>query len=151
MEKVVEQKRGRGRPPKIVNASDSVNRLTAQEVNEVDVIKKIRTSVGSGIRHIATDQNKEIVRKYASLGASHAEIAKKLNISDDTLYKYYSVVLDDARTEANSVIAGALFQKAVSGDTIAMIFWLKTRARWKEFKEEDFQQKNEIKISWSND
>ena len=34
--------------------------------------------------------------------------------------------------EANAVIAGCLFAAAKAGNIAAMIFWMKTRARWRE-------------------
>ena len=34
--------------------------------------------------------------------------------------------------EANAVIAGCLFATAKAGNIAAMIFWMKTRARWRE-------------------
>ena len=37
-----------------------------------------------------------------------------------------------AVAEANATIAGSLFAKAKGGDTPAQIFWLKTRAHWRE-------------------
>ncbi len=40
--------------------------------------------------------------------------------------------MKQARDKANATIGGALFNKAKAGDTTAMIFWLKTRARWRE-------------------
>jgi hypothetical protein len=39
--------------------------------------------------------------------------------------------------EANEKIAGTLFKKAINGDTTSCIFWLKTRARWREKDRED--------------
>jgi hypothetical protein len=35
-------------------------------------------------------------------------------------------------TRANASVGGALFNKATKGDTAAMIFWMKTRAGWRE-------------------
>ncbi len=55
-----------------------------------------------------------------------------LNISHDTLTKYYKVELEKGRIEANAAVAGTLFEKAKQGDTSSMIFWLKTRAQWSE-------------------
>lgn len=59
-------------------------------------------------------------------------IAQVLQIDVKTLYKYYRRELDTARDLANAQVGGALFNKALAGDTTAQIFWMKTRARWKE-------------------
>lgn len=50
-----------------------------------------------------------------------------------TLHKYFRHELDTGEIEANAKVAGALYKSAVEDRNItAMIFWLKTRARWKE-------------------
>lgn len=53
-------------------------------------------------------------------------------ISENTLRKHFKTELATGQVKANAKIARTLFDKAVNGDTTAMIFWLKTRARWKE-------------------
>lgn len=40
--------------------------------------------------------------------------------------------LDLGATKANAQVAGFLFAAAKGGNVTAQIFWLKTRARWKE-------------------
>ena len=40
--------------------------------------------------------------------------------------------LDSGVAEANALVAGYLFAKAKGGDVTAQIFWLKTRANWRE-------------------
>src|SRR4051812_32157809 len=40
--------------------------------------------------------------------------------------------LDRGAAEANAMISGYLFAAAKAGNTTAQIFWLKTRAGWKE-------------------
>jgi hypothetical protein len=40
------------------------------------------------------------------------------------------------KAKANSKIGRGLFQKAMDGDTSALIFWAKTQMRWREIKEE---------------
>ncbi len=82
--------------------------------------------------HKVTDENRKLVRALASVGTRHEDIATKLQISSDTLTRKYRKELDDGRIDANAAIAQTLFQQAKSGNTTAMIFWLKTRAGWKE-------------------
>jgi transposase len=79
-----------------------------------------------------TDADREVAKKLAALGTTYEDIAKKLKISSDTLVKYYKQELEEGRIDANASIAGTLFQQAKKGNTAAAIFWLKTRARWKE-------------------
>ena len=85
-----------------------------------------------GSKHNPTDENKKIARTLAAVGVPFEDIALKLDISADTLVKYYKPELDAGRIDANASIAQTLFQQAKNGNTAAAIFWLKTRARWKE-------------------
>lgn len=82
--------------------------------------------------HKPTDAQRQLVSLHATVGTTHETIADILGIHKETLYKYYTPELKQAREKANATIGGALFNKAKSGDTTAMIFWLKTRARWRE-------------------
>lgn len=88
--------------------------------------------MSQGIKHNPTDETKSLVKSLSGMGTRHEDIALKLNISDVTLKKHYSDELDLGRVEANAKVANALFQQAMDGNTTAQIFWLKTRAGWKE-------------------
>ena len=85
-----------------------------------------------GKKYKPTDENKKLVKMLAAVGVTFEDIATKLEISSDTLVKYYKKELDDGRIDANASIGQTLFQQAKNGNTAAAIFWLKTRARWKE-------------------
>jgi hypothetical protein len=78
----------------------------------------------------ATTRNK--VFMLSTVGTRHEDIATVLSISADTLTKYYKEELDKGRIEANASVAETLFKQAKEGNTTAMIFWLKSRAKWKE-------------------
>jgi hypothetical protein len=79
-----------------------------------------------------TEQERLQVKTLAAVGIRHEDIAAKLGICADTLTKYYRKELDDGRVDANAVVARSLYEQAKTGNTAAMIFWLKTRAGWKE-------------------
>ena len=82
--------------------------------------------------HLATDDTRKKVYELSSVGTTYEDIAKVIGISHDTLTKYYRPELDRGRIDANAIVAGTLFKQAQEGNTSAMIFWLKTRAQWKE-------------------
>lgn len=82
--------------------------------------------------HKPTDEKKSLVRTLAAVGITHEDIARKLDISADTLVKYYFQELTDGRIDANAQVGKGLFEQAKNGNTAAAIFWLKTRANWKE-------------------
>ena len=75
------------------------------------------------------------VEALAGYGVPEAEIAGVVGIDAKTLRKHYRPELDHGHTKANARVAENLYRKA-TGDgreaVIAAIFWLKTRAGWKE-------------------
>ena len=85
-----------------------------------------------GKEHIPTEESRKLVRSLAAVGTRYVDIAHKLEITDDTLRKHYKAELEDGRIDANAQIANTLFQQAKKGNMTAAIFWLKTRAGWKE-------------------
>ena len=82
--------------------------------------------------HEPTEAMRKTVSLHATVGRRQETIAEVLGISVDTLQRYYRSELDTSRERANAQVGGALYNKAMGGDTTAMIFWLKTRARWRE-------------------
>lgn len=86
--------------------------------------------------HEPTKTTRDTVMMHAMVGTPHEDIARVLDIDAKTLRKYYRDELDLATAKANATIGGALFNKAKGGDTTAMIFWLKTRAGWKDRSDE---------------
>ena len=82
--------------------------------------------------HLPTADTRNRVYILSTVGTRHEDIATVLSISHDTLVKYYKEELDKGRIEANASVAETLFKQAKEGNTTAMIFWLKSRAKWKE-------------------
>ena len=94
-----------------------------------------------GALHQPTEKTRAQVAALVSFGNTHEEIARFIDISADTLVKHYKHELETSAIFANAEIATRLYQIAKGGDTKAMMFWLKTRARWRE-KDRDDEQKN---------
>jgi hypothetical protein len=82
--------------------------------------------------HQPTDATRQTVSLHATVGTRQEVIAEILGISVDSLQRHYRSELDTSREKANANVGGALYKKAMNGDTASMIFWLKTRARWRE-------------------
>lgn len=87
--------------------------------------------------HTPNKQTRELVSLHATIGTDQDTIASLLDIDPKTLRKHYRKELNESTARANAAIGGALFNKAKGGDTTAMIFWMKTRARWSERSEVD--------------
>jgi hypothetical protein len=75
------------------------------------------------------------VEALAGYGVPEAEIAAVVGIDAKTLRKHYRPELDHGHTKANARVAENLYRKATGEGreaVTAAIFWLKTRAGWKE-------------------
>jgi hypothetical protein len=80
-----------------------------------------------------TDEQRRMVKSMAAMGIRQEEIARKLEIrSPKTLRAHFREELDRGATDANYNVANALYKQAISGVTVAAIFWLKTRAGWRD-------------------
>ena len=75
------------------------------------------------------------VEALAGYGLLPADIAQVLAIDEDALKAEYADELTGGHIKANARVAESLFRKATGEgreSVTAAIFWLKTRARWKE-------------------
>ena len=71
----------------------------------------------------------------AGFGLSPADIARVLGIDEERLLSTFAHELDSGAIKANVRVAESLFRKATGEgreSATAAIFWLKTRAQWKE-------------------
>jgi hypothetical protein len=72
------------------------------------------------------------VEAMAAYGIPEIDIARVVAIDPKTLRKHYRDELDMGEAKANAQVAGYLFNSAKNGNVTAQIFWLKTRAKWRE-------------------
>jgi hypothetical protein len=75
------------------------------------------------------------VEALAGFGVSPADIACVLAVEEEELKAVYASELASGHIKANARVAESLFRKATGEgreSVTAAIFWLKTRARWKE-------------------
>ena len=86
---------------------------------------------------VVTDALREKVRYLAGLGGRQDDIAKFIGCAPKTLRTRFRDELDRGVAEANATISGSLFASAKGGNVTAQIFWLKTRAHWRERLTED--------------
>lgn len=87
------------------------------------------------VPHQPDDKSRKQVSLMAGIGLTHDQISKVMQISDETLRKHYKKELETAKSVLNAQVASNLFRIATSsekGAVAAAIFWMKTRAGWKE-------------------
>jgi hypothetical protein len=116
-----------------INTIDDDQALLPVDALPIDAIETEESKVGKGRPpHLPNADTRIKVYTLSTVGTRHEDIASVLSISHDTLVKYYKEELDKGRIEANASVAETLFKQAKEGNTTAMIFWLKSRAKWKE-------------------
>jgi hypothetical protein len=81
---------------------------------------------------VANEAVREKVRHLAGLGVRQDDIARIIRCSPKTLRRRCRDDLDCGVAEANAIVSGSLFAAAKGGNVVAQIFWLKTRAQWRE-------------------
>lgn len=74
----------------------------------------------------------ESIGILTSGGIPTNSIARVLNISKDTLYRFYREELDEGRHQANSKVVSTIYQAAVAGENWACSLWVARRMGWKE-------------------
>ena len=84
-----------------------------------------------------TDDERKLVEQMTACGIPQESqcLVIRNGIDDKTLRKHFRNELDTAATKANTKVAGTLFNKAMGGDTTALIWWTKTRMKWSEKQE----------------
>ena len=83
-------------------------------------------------RWVPTREQRLLVEIYAAVGIQRGIIAEMMEVSVNTLTRACRKELDHGLQKANAKVAAKLFQKAMSGDSACMMFWMKTRAGWRE-------------------
>lgn len=75
------------------------------------------------------------VEALAGFGLSAEDIGRVFDIAPETINSIYARELAGGQAKANARVAESLYRMALGdgrGAVTAAIFWLKTRARWKE-------------------
>lgn len=94
-----------------------------------------------------TQAERKQVSQMAAAGITHAQIAQCVRdgIAKSTLELHFRDELTTALAKANATVAGKLYNTAMEGNVTAMIFWLKTRAKWEE-KAQQHEHTGKVKI-----
>jgi hypothetical protein len=91
-----------------------------------------------------TEDERKQVEALSGYGLPHDHIAVLIGdgIDVDTLRKHFPMELARGKAKANGKIGQTLFQKAMGGDTTAMIWWSKTQMKWSEVQKHELTGKN---------
>jgi hypothetical protein len=89
--------------------------------------------------YVPNDKDRRIVEAMAR-SCTHDQIARALDISDETMRKYYRRELDTAKDAVDAAVGQCLIFQAVGGPEqdwtkaipASTIFYAKTRMGWKE-------------------
>jgi hypothetical protein len=88
---------------------------------------------------VVDEAMREKVRYLAGVGVRQDDIARIIGCAPKTLRKRFRDELDRGVAEANATMCGYLYAAAKAGNISAIIFWLKTRAHWREGTPADAQ------------
>lgn len=88
--------------------------------------------------------DRRIAEALAQYGVPWEQIAARIGISRDLLYRSYGEDMKKAESAANNNVAKTLYQQAVGNEekgiapnVTALIFWCKTRMGWRETQKMD--------------
>lgn len=107
--------------------------------------------------HQPTDDTRFIVSTACVAGVTHERIAQMIGVSLKTLLKHYQDELQGGDAMLTTRVAGNLYQHAAGfrGDpkaqVTAAIFWMKTRAGWRENVDVNLTGKMELELQASAD
>ena len=96
-----------------------------------------------------TEEGLTRIKGWAMDGLTDKQIAQNMGISLSTFcdwknkHSEFSESLKETKDVADRNVENALYQAALSGNTTAMIFWLKNRKpdKWREKREEETEDK----------
>jgi hypothetical protein len=79
-----------------------------------------------------SDRQRHQIKIACAAGMTPSHIAGIIGVSPQMLQRECGRELEIGAQEVNAKVAAKLFQKCMRGDTIAMIYWTKTRLGWRE-------------------
>lgn len=83
---------------------------------------------------VPTEAERKQVEALSGYGLPMEQIAMLVRngIHIDTLRTHFQQQLGAGKAKANAQVGKTLFQRAIGGDTTAMIWWSKTQMKWSE-------------------
>ena len=103
---------------------------------------------------VPADHERQQVEALSGYGLPQEQIAVLIRggIALETLREHFAKELVSGKAKANGQIGKTLFQKAMGGDTAAMIWWSKAQMRWAETQkhevDSDVKMSGGLSIKW---
>ncbi len=101
-------------------------------------------------KHEPDEASRATVAGMAGAGITQAAIASAIGLAEPALRKHYRHELDNGGALATAKVAGNLFRMATGEGreaVTAAIFWMKTRAGWREKSEVEVTGKDGVALS----
>lgn len=92
--------------------------------------------------HVPTEQSRERVRELAAGGARLIDVAIDLDISDQTVLKYYRDDFRRARVKAYARVGRSIYERAIAGESWAATLYAKTQMGWSEKNKLEVENRN---------
>ena len=86
-----------------------------------------------------TAKERQQVEALAGVGLPHDQIGALLRdgVCTDVIRQYFAKELKAGKAKASAKIGQTLFNRAIGGETAALIWWTKSQMGWKEKRELD--------------
>jgi hypothetical protein len=100
---------------------------------------------------VPTDSERKQVEALSGYGLPIDQIGALVRdgIHIDTLRAHFVTELVSGKAKANGQVGKTLFQKAMGGDTTAMIWWTKSQMRWSETVRQELTGKDGAPLEFS--
>src|SRR5204863_9907912 len=81
---------------------------------------------------VPTMQQRRAVRLAVAAGMKPGQVAAVVGLDPKTVAKRFKHELETGAAQSNAKVVSKLYQKCMKGDTVALLFWCKTRLGWNE-------------------
>ena len=122
------------KPSKGLREANAMNGIIPAKQNRVN-----KKHAGGMPKFEPTDEQRKTVERAAGFGLPQDKICQLVvsdrigrPIDDDTLRRHFALELERGAAVADNAVIGALYDKAVRGDTAACIWWTKSKCGWSE-------------------
>src|SRR5215469_15304939 len=129
-------------PAQVRRARPATELVTGNAMNGIIPAKQNRVNkkhAGGMPKFEPTDEQRKTVERAAGFGLPQDKICQLVvsdrtgrPIDDDTLRRHFTLELERGAAVADNAVIGALYDKAVGGDTAACIWWTKSKCGWSE-------------------